>query len=146
MPSLILLGGGAAAPTGPITLTAVNGGSSAIVEKRGGTVVTLTGTGFDTGMTVEVLSGLTVVGTGYVFDPVFDLTATSLKVGMPALDPGVYDLQVTNGVNTAQLTMAIEAMLHAEELKVHEVRRGFAAPWDVGPRILTNHTIDLGAL
>ena len=145
MPSLILLGG-AAPPSGPITLTGINGGSSATVEKRGGTVVELMGSGFTNALEVEVLSGLTVVGTGYIVRPEFDLTATHVWVGMPALPVGTYDLRVSVGVNTATLPNAVISALYAEELKVHTVRQGFAPVWDVGPRILTNHVLRLGDL
>ncbi len=147
MPSLLLFGGGAAPPAGPITLTAVNGGASAVVEKRGGTVVTLTGTGFDNTLSVQVLFAAATVGEGYIFDPEFDVTSARAYVGLPALTAGVtYDLQVTVGAATAQLVGALLPQLYAEEAKTHQVRQGFAEVWAVGPRILTNPILDLGAL
>lgn len=148
MPSLLLFGGGAPTPpSGTVTVTAVDGAASVIVEKRGGTVVKLTGTGFDNTMTVDILLAAVVVGTGYIMDPVFDVTATTAYVGMPVLAPGsAYDIRVTVGVDTGTLSSAIIPLLHNEESKVHQARRGFDLVWDTGPRILTNNLLELGVL
>ena len=144
MPSLLLFGGGAPAPSGAVTVTAID---NSLVEKRGGTVVKLTGTGFDSSMIVEVLLAAAVVGTGYIFDPVFDVTSTTAYVGMPALPPGVlYDIRVTVGVDTGTLANALFPILHAEESKVHGARRSFSLAWRLGPRLFFNNKLDLGAL
>ena len=116
-------------------------------EKRGGTVVELTGTGFDNSMTVDILLAAAVVGTGYIFDPEFDVTATSAFVGLPALPPNVtYDIRVTVGINSGTLGNALLPLLYAEESKVHEARRSFSNVWDTGPRLFVNNLLDLGAL
>ena len=85
MSMLILFGGGVSS----VTLTAVDGTTNVLAEKRGGTVVTLTGTGFDSSMSVAVLSGGSPIGEGYIFDPVFDVpSSTTAYVGLPAMEPG----------------------------------------------------------
>lgn len=130
-----------------VTLTAIDGLEQVVPEKRGGTVVTLTGTGFDNTALVEILLAGTVVGTGYIVDADFDVTPTTLIVGLPALDPAsVYDLRVTVDSVSATLSSALAPALYAEENKVHQVRQGFASVWDTGPRILTNNLLDLGSL
>ena len=147
MPSLLLFGGGAPAPSGAVTVTAVDGGALVSPEKRGGTVVEVTGTGFTNAMVVEVLLAAAVVGTGYIFDPEFDVTSTSAFVGLPALPPSVlYDIRVTVGVDTGTLSNALFPLLYAEESKVHEARRGFSNVWDTGPRLFVNNLLDLVAL
>jgi hypothetical protein len=148
VPSLLLFSGAAASSltvTG-VALPGAAAGASVQIEKRGGTVIEITGTGFDSTAAIAVLDGGSPVGAGYFFDATFDVTATRIYAGMPALDPGTYDLQVTVGASMATLVGALEAVLFAEETKVHQARRGFAQPWATGPRILTNNVIDLGAL
>ncbi len=110
----------------------------AIVERRGGTIITILGTDFTTPATVEVLvGGTTVVGTCYIFDPDFDLTSNRLIVGTPALSDGLYDLRVTtSGGPSAVLENALDVRLHAEQFKVESVRRKWAPAWEAGVRVL----------
>jgi len=116
-------------------------GGAALVERRGGTVVTISGTNFRDPLTIEILTGaspsFTVVGTGFLFDPEFDLLSNRAFVGMPALEDGTYHLRVTTegGVSNVILD-ALEWDLFPEEYKIHRTRKGFARVWDVGPRFL----------
>lgn len=149
MPSLLLFGGGGGPPVLPLTGVSLVGGTAAAtvsLEKRGGTVIEITGTGFDDTAVIEVLDGLVTVGTGYIFDATFDVTATKLTVGMPAVDPGTYDLRVTVGASVGTVAGALIYQLYAEDSKIHEARRSFSSAWRLGPRIFLNNTLDLGAL
>jgi hypothetical protein len=115
------------------------------VERRGGTVIKVLGENFFDPMIVEVLRAGLVVGTGYIFDPEFDLERNRAFVGMPALADGFYDLRVTtDGGTSGVLVDALEYRLFSEQTKIHRVRVGLAAPWVTGPRILTNNTTGLG--
>lgn len=145
MPSLLLFGGGTVSVTG-VSIVGGTAASTVQLEKRGGTVIEITGAGFDSSAVVSVLDTGTPVGTGYIFDPVFDVTATKLYVGMPAVDPGTYDLSVTVGSDTGVLVGALIYVLFSEENKLHEVRRNWGSNWEVGVRILSNPTTKLGAL
>jgi hypothetical protein len=120
--------------------------STVTCEKRGGTVIEIHGNNFDDTAVIEIKSGAVTLGTGYIFDPVFDVTSTKLYVGLPAVAPGTYDLSVTVGVTSATLANALVYVLFAEDSKIHEARRGFSSAWRVGPRIFLNNTLDLGAL
>lgn len=138
--SLLILFEGGAAASGPLTITSV---SDPIVPRRGGKVVKILGTGFEAGAVVELLQASVVQGEGYIFDPDFDVTATCIFVGLPPLPDGVYDLQITVGVDTATFVAAFDYRLFAEETKAQRARIGFAAGWRTGPRILTNNTAGL---
>jgi hypothetical protein len=78
-----------------------------------------------------------VKGTGYIFDPRYDIARNRAHVGMPAVAAGVYDLRVTNDSGSDTLVGAIEAKPHADEYKVVSNRSKWARPWAVGPRILS---------
>ena len=138
--SLLILFEGGEGPVAPVTITGV---SDAIVPRRGGLVLEITGTGYDATAVVELEQAAVVHGTGYIFDPDFDVTATTMFVGLPPLPDGVYDLRVTAALGTAISALAIEYRLFAEETKVMHVRGSFAQPWRVGPRILTINTVGL---
>ncbi len=114
----------------------------ALCERRGGTVVTIGGTNFRDPMTVEVLSGgggsFTVEGTGYIFDPAFDVRGNRIFAGLPALADGLYHLRVTNDGGVSNVLIdALEYALFPEEWRVVNRRRGWAKVWDVGPAFLT---------
>lgn len=120
------------------------GVSPYIVERRGGTVVTIVGTNFFDPMTVEVLKGAVVVGEGVIFDARFDLQQNRAYVGLPAAADGVYGIRVsTAGGDSPIFENAVEYRLHTEQVKVHRVRIGYAQPWVTGPRLLTNNTTGL---
>ena len=138
MSLLILFEGGA--PAGAVTITGV---SDAIVPRRGGLVLEITGTGFTDAAMVTLEQATVAQGTGYIFDADFDVTATAIFVGLPPLPDGVYDLRVTVGGDTALSVGAIEYRLFAEETKVMRVRGSFAQPWRTGARILTNNIAGL---
>lgn len=114
----------------------VTGLAQNIADTAGGTVLAVLGTGFTDPMTVELLSGDVVVGTGLVADPRYDLTGSRVFVGMPALATGFYDLRVTTGGGSATLTNAVEFRPFANELSVETSRRKWARAWNLGPRIL----------
>ncbi len=140
---------GSGSPWGTgITLPPPNllGISPAIVARRGGTVVKITGENFADPMIIEVLDGPTVVGTAYYFDAELDLERNRVFAGMPALADGFYSLRVTTeGGESNTLVDVVEYRLFSEEVKAHRVRIGFAAPWKTGPRLLTNNTTGLGS-
>jgi len=138
--SLLILFDGGAADAADLSITSV---SDTIVPRRGGKVVKILGTGFEAGAVVELLQASVVQGTGYIFDADFDVTATCIFVGLPPLPDGIYDLQVTVGVDTATFVAAFDYRLFAEETKAQRVRIGFASAWRTGPRILTNNTAGL---
>lgn len=114
--------------------------SDSIVPIRGGKVVEIVGTGFTSAAVVDLLQSSVVQGQGYIFDTDFDVTATSIFVGLPALPEGTYDLRVTVGADVGLLESAFVYRLFAEEGKVQRVRKGFSPKWRTGPRILTNNT------
>lgn len=119
----------------PPTLIGV---SPAIVDTEGGSGITLLGTNFYDPMTVDVLHGGLVVGTGIIFDPEFDLQQNRVYVGLPALAVGFYDLQVTtDGGSSPILVGALEYRVFANDFKVVSVRSKWAAVWNTGPRILS---------
>ena len=138
--SLLILFDGGAADAADLSITSV---SDTIVPRRGGKVVKILGTGFEAGIVVELLQASVVQGTGYIWDADFDVTSTCVFVGLPPLPDGVYDLQVTVGVDIATFVAAFDYRLFAEETKAQRVRGGFATPWRVGPRILTSNTAGL---
>lgn len=102
----------------------------------GGTIIRLLGDNFYDPMTVEVLLSGLVVGTCYMFDPALDLTRNVALIGSPPLAAGTYDLRVTTGAGTVTLANAIQAMLFAEEMKVHRVRIAYGHRWKTGDRLL----------
>lgn len=113
----------------------------AIVARRGGTTVTLVGTNFFDPMTIEILSGTfpayTVEGTGYYFDPAYDLRENKVYFGTPALPDGIYHIRATTSGGTAVGIGLLDYRLFAEEHKALGVRGKFARVWDTGPRILS---------
>lgn len=108
----------------------------AVVDARGGTVLSLLGTGFSAPATVEVLAGGSVVAEAFLFDDVFDLSRTRVYVGSPALEPGLYGVRVTTEGGVAELADAIAARPFADEYKTASTRGKFAPKWLTGPRIL----------
>jgi hypothetical protein len=125
----------------PPVLSAI---SPAIVARRGGDVIKVVGENFFDPITIEVLKGLAVVGTCYVFDAELDLERNRVFTGTPALADGFYSLRVTtDGGESNILVNVLEYRLFSEEVKTHRVRIGFAAPWVTGPRLLTNPTTGL---
>jgi len=137
-PSLI----GVSSQPGP-TATRSN---PAVIARRGGTICTALGTNFFTRETrpyidVELLIGgagaYTVVGTGYVFDPAFDILRNKVHFGAPALQDGLYHLRITtDGGASTVLENVIEARLFAEEYKSISVRAKYAPVWKTGTRFL----------
>jgi len=117
----------------------VFGLSPGIIARRGGSIVKIVGEHFADPMIVELIQSAQVVGAGYYFDAEFDLERNRLFVGTPALPDGFYSLRVTTaGGESNILEDALEVRLFSEEVRVHRVRIGFAAPWLTGPRMLTN--------
>ena len=125
-------GSGSAAP--PPTLIGV---SPEIVDREGGTIVLILGTNFADDMEVEIRKAGAAVGTGYIFDPRFDVSLNRAYVGMPALDDGVYDLRVTTSGGVVDLLNALDVREHANEYPVVSCRSKWSLPWSVGPRIMS---------
>lgn len=139
-------GTGAEAPV-PTLISA----SPGLVARRGGDVITLLGTGFTRPVTIEVLSGLVVVGTCYAFEAdilnddkgddgdlaLFALTSTRIFAHTPALEDGTYDLRITTPGGTATLVGALTYELFAEEAKVLKVRQKMSRKWKTQRRLLT---------
>lgn len=124
--------------------------SPGIVARRGGAVISLLGTGFSKPALIEVLSGLTVVGTCYAFEAddlndgktdgdlgLFALRSNRIFAGTPALADGVYDLRLTTPGGSSTLVGALTYQLFAEEAKAQKVRQKLASKWKVGRRLLT---------
>ena len=124
------VGGTASAPT----LTSVSPG---VLDVEGGDVITIVGSNFFYPVVVELLQASVVLGTCYMFDPEFDLTASRLIVGSPALPTGIYDLKVStpNGLE-ATLVSALTYKVVAEEVRTHQGRAKWASAWLTGPRYL----------
>lgn len=116
--------------------------SPAVISRIGGTVCIAIGTDFYDPMTIEfltgdVIGGYTVVGTGYVFFPRYDVESSRVFFGAPALADGLYHLRIsTDSGVSGVLEDVIESRLFAEEHKVLSVRDKYAERWRVGPRIL----------
>jgi len=117
----------------------------AVIAVRGGTICRVVGSSFFASaaapfVTIEFLIGVapyTAVGTGYVFDPALDVTASRIIFGAPALEKGLYHLRVTTaGGSSGVLEDVIAARFFAEEYKTLSVRGKFSAKWATGPRIL----------
>lgn len=118
----------------------------AVVAIRGGTVCKVLGMNFfardeSPFVDVEILRGgpgaYIVVGTGFVFDPDFDVARNRIFFGAPALERGLYHLRViTDGGASNVLENVIAARLFAEEFKTVSVRGKFAPKWATGPRLL----------
>lgn len=113
----------------------------AVIDENGGTVCLLLGTNFFDPITIEILIGgsgaYTVVGTGYVFDPRYDLEQNRCYFGAPALERGLYHLRATTaGGTSGVLVNALAARQFAEEFKTLSVRGKFSSKWETGPRIL----------
>jgi len=125
--------GGSTPPGTPGLLDA----SPYIVERRGGTVIRIVGSGFTDTMVVTVRQMDTHIGNGYIFDPRHDVRSTAAFVGMPTLPDGVYDLRVATDSGTVDLFSAIEARLHADQFRVLTNRNRWAPAWAVGARVLS---------
>lgn len=110
--------------------------SPSVVDVEGGDVITVLGTNFEAPMQVDFMIGVDVIGPGYIFDARFDVARNRALVGTPILPPGVYSIRVTTPSGTTTLTDAVEAKIHAQELRVVGNRSKWAAPWDVGDRYL----------
>lgn len=117
--------------------------SPAVVAVRGGTILRVLGTNFVADedrpyIEVDFLNGaLEIVGQGYIFDPEFDIQASHITCGAPALEAGLYSLRVTTAGGTSGiLADAVAARLFAEEFKTHDVRRKWGPKWDTGDRLL----------
>lgn len=110
---------------------------SGVVARRGGDVIRIIGSNFGDPMTIEVLNGMTVVGTCYIFRPEYDIQPDRVWCGTPALPDGTYDLRVTTTVATATLASALTYELFAEEMKTLTVRSNVSARWKTGRRMLS---------
>ncbi len=123
-------------PPAPVDTT-----DPAVIARRGGTVCLVSGNNFFDPVTIDILTGgpgaYTVVATGYVFDPEFDVERNRVFFGAPALQDGTYSVRVTtDGGVSGVLDNVLEARLFAEEFKTLSVRGKFSTAWDTGPRIL----------
>ena len=122
-------------------LSTVVGVTPGRVAVRGGTMLTVVGTNFTSPATVHVMSGpsnaLVVEGTCSLFDAAFDLTASRLFVGAPALAVGTYHIRVTTAAGAGvPLLDALTYRVFAEEVRVHRNRSSWASAWRTGPRWL----------
>jgi hypothetical protein len=113
------------------------GVSPGLLDVEGGDVITIVGSNFYYPVVVEVLQAGNVVGTCYMFDPEFDLTASRLLMGSPSLPTGTYDLRVsTNNGFEATLANALTYKVFAEEARAHAGRGKWASAWLTGPNYL----------
>lgn len=139
--------GGALSSIAAPTLVAVgptDGYGIAYAEEDGGTLLTLTGTGFYYPIIVDVLRDGTLITDKYgkparafVYDPERELRASVVYAGMPSLDPGFYDLRVTTPSGTSNvLARAVEYRLYAEQFRVVNLRGKFSTAWRSGVRFL----------
>lgn len=139
--------GGALASIPAPTLVAVgptDGYGQAYAEEDGGTVLSLTGTGFYYPIIVDVLRDGTLIedklgkpARAFVYDPERELRANVVYAGMPSLDPGFYDIRVTTPSGTSNtLSRAVEYRLYAEQFRVVNLRGKFSATWRAGVRFL----------
>ncbi len=127
-------GWGVGGSTDTPTLAGVSPG---ILDIEGGDVITIVGSNFYYPVVVELLQANVVLGSCYMFDPEFDLTASKLIVGTPALPQGAYDLRVsTNNGLEATLLNALTYKVFAEEVRTHQGRAKWASAWRTGPRYL----------
>lgn len=115
--------------------------SPAVVDENGGTICLLAGTNFSDPLVIEVLIGAspayTVVATGYIFDPRYDLESNRCFFGAPALERGLYHVRATtSGGSSAVIENVIAARRFADEFKTVSVRGKFSSKWATGPRIL----------
>jgi hypothetical protein len=113
----------------------------AVVDENGGTICLLIGSAFSDPMEIEILIGssptYTVVGTGYIFDPRYDLERNRCYFGAPALERGLYHVRaITSGGPSGVLENVIAARRFADEFKTVSVRGKFSSKWATGPRIL----------
>ena len=125
---------GGAAPVVDLVSTPWGAG---IVDVLGGDVIRIGGTGFYDPVLVEVLDAFAVVvGTCYVFDPRYDVSASRIYCGTPALARATYDIRVTTGAGSSTLVAALNYEPIAGQIKAERVRSGFAEAWVTGRRIL----------
>lgn len=114
----------------------------AVVNELGGTICTLVGTNFSDPITIDILAGgpgaYSVVATGYVFDPEFDLKSNRVIFGAPALGIGTYSVRVTTEGGTSNVLQdVIAARTFADEYKTLSVRSKWAPKWSTGSRELS---------
>lgn len=124
---------GGGAPVIDLVVTPWGGG---IVDVLGGDVITIGGSNFADPVLIEVLFGGNVVGTCYVFDPRYDVSASRIYCGTPALAQGTYDVRVTTDAGTSTLVGALTYEPIADQLKVERVRISLARVWSAGPLVL----------
>jgi hypothetical protein len=119
----------------------VFGVSPGVVELRGGSTISVVGTGFVEPIELIITHGsagsLVEIGRGFMWDPKYDLTPTTAKFGLPSSDfAGSHNIElIVAGVSTGVIFDVLEYTLHCERHKLHKVRSSWAKPWRVGPRI-----------
>lgn len=111
------------------------------LDVLGGDILVVTGSDFFTTdadpIQVRFMQSGQIKGTGFLFDPFFDLNPTRAIVGSPALPAGVYDLRVDTGAGQGSiLASAVTYKVMSEEVKVHQARAKWASLWNAGPRLL----------
>lgn len=121
------------------TISIASSSSPAVVDRLGGTVITLLGSGFTLDATVEIYTAtLGVVAYASIVRPELDVVAAGSKIyaGCPALEPGTYGVRVVTPGGSSELADAIAAREFADAHKIVSVRGKWAPRWATGPRIL----------
>lgn len=143
-------GGVGDADLGPATIDGITtplgaaSGGGWLADVLGGDVIKIVGSNFETSMVVQILTGAsggpyTVVGTAYIFDPRYDLTATTAYAGLPALAAGTYHVRVTTSIGSAVLENILVYKPFAHEIVPEQARMGFAKVWETGARYLSGN-------
>lgn len=111
---------------------------SVLVDTLGGDVITVLGNNFAAPLTAKVMVDAVVMGDCYLFDERYDLKASKVYLGTPALPPGYYTLQITTPSGTIVAGVGLTYIEVARELKAERVRGAFSRAWRTGTRYLTS--------
>jgi hypothetical protein len=107
-----------------------------IADVKGGTVISIFGSGFIDPLIIELYDGAIKVGEGKYFEARLDVRLEKMLVGMPALPVGSYGLKVITPFGASGiLEDAVQYKVFAEEGKVQRVRRRWANAWQIGERL-----------
>lgn len=113
-----------------------------IVDIEGGDVIAIAGSNYFDPVSVELLVGggpLEVVGTGYIFDPRYDVSSNKIWCGTPPLSRGTYHLRVTTPSGSTVLLNALRYEPIAYQTIVERSRINYSSVWAVGDRLLSGN-------
>ena len=115
--------------------------SPTILEVEGGTILTIVGSNFFPEFIPYVMLGptggpYTQIAKGYLWDPDFDLTPSRAFAGMPALQAGVYSLQVETPAGLSNvLEDVLEYKPFSNEVITQKERTAWSSKWKTGEKI-----------